>query len=176
MAKPLSGLASMETSRKETLKPFFITMTPLTGEKLTPRSSPNRRPMYDCTFNEPKSVSLVHAITKDRDIMAAHRMAVQKTMAEIEENMQTQVGQNKQKHYEKTGNILWAEFVHTTTRPNEKELDGKKKYVPDPHLHTHATVINATWFEKEKRYRACEFGTIKRETPLLRSFVSFVAW
>ena len=97
--------------------------------------------------------------------MNAHRYAVLKSMGEIEDNMQTQVGQKKNKRYEKTGNIIFAEFVHTTTRPNEKELEGKKKFVPDPHLHSHCTVINATWFEKEKRYRAVEMGTIKREAP-----------
>jgi conjugative relaxase-like TrwC/TraI family protein len=73
---------------------------PTTGEKITPRDAANRRAGYDFTFNAPKSVSVVEAITKDEAIREAHRTAIQKAMLEVEENMQVQTGQGKQKRYE----------------------------------------------------------------------------
>ncbi|MCG8491689.1 MAG: relaxase domain-containing protein [Sneathiellales bacterium] len=136
-------------------------INPATGNKLTARNSPNRRPMYDFTFNAPKSVSLVHAITGDQDILNAHQSAVLETMAAIEADMQTQAGTGKGKHYVTTGNIAFAQFVHTTSRPVKRIK--KKTYAPDPHLHSHCAVINATWFEKQARFRAIEIGNIKAQ-------------
>ena len=40
-----------------------------------------------------------------------------------------------------TGNMVWAEFIHTTSRP----VDG----VPDPQLHAHCFVFNSTWDDQE---------------------------
>lgn len=124
-------------------------MNPQTDKRLTARHSKKRRPMYDFTFNAPKSVSLIHGMTGDDDILKAHQHAVLATMEEIEKAMQTQAGTGKGKHYVTTGNALWAEFIHTTTRP-VKETD-TKKYAPDPHLHSHCAVINATFCAQQKR-------------------------
>ncbi len=38
--------------------------------------------------------------------------------------------------------MVWAEFIHTTSRP----VDG----LPDPQLHAHVFVFNTTWDEEEK--------------------------
>lgn len=53
-----------------------------------------------------------------------------------------------------TGNLAWAEFVHFTSRP----VGG----VPDPHLHIHCFTFNATYDGVEHRWKAGEFGSIKR--------------
>ncbi|MFK8034415.1 MAG: MobF family relaxase [Hyphomicrobiales bacterium] len=138
-------------------------INPQTGKRLTARNSKNRRPMYDFTFNAPKSVSLVHAITGDGDILKAHQRAVLAVMAEVEANMQTQAGSGKGKHYRATGNALFAEFIHTTTRPVKQTNADKKKYAPDPHLHSHCAVINATFCAQQNRFKAIEIGNIKAQ-------------
>jgi len=135
---------------------------PLTGEKITVRDAANRRAGYDFTFNAPKSVSIVEAITKDEAIRVAHRTAIEKAMQEVEANIQVQVGQGKQKHYQTTANVAYASFEHDVTRPVEHVLPDGKRFVPDPHLHTHCFVINATWNEKKGRYQAIEVGNIKK--------------
>src|SRR5258708_38605584 len=56
-----------------------------------------------------------------------------------------------------TGNLLYAAFTHTVTRP----VDG----VPDPLYHIHAFVFNASFDELEQRWKAGQFGNIKRDAP-----------
>ena len=138
---------------------------PITGDKITLRDAKNRRAGYDFTFNAPKSVSVVEAITKDEAIRLAHRTAIERAMKEVEANMQIQVGQGKNKHYETTGNLVYASFEHDVTRPVEHTEGGKKQFIPDPHLHTHCFVVNVTWNEEKKRYQAIEIGNIKKNAP-----------
>ena len=135
---------------------------PITGEKITPRDSAKRRAGYDFTFNAAKSISLVYAITKDEEILEAHREAIKKAMLAVEKDMQTQVGQGKQKRYATTGNLVYANFEHHTSRPVAQEIDGSTQYLADPHLHSHCFVMNATWNENKARYQAIEVGTIKK--------------
>lgn len=141
---------------------LLLNRFPNSVSRLTARNSANRRPMYDCTFSACKSVSVVYGITGDEAILLAHQAGVRAAMAEVERDIQTQVGQGKAKHYVGTGNLIYAEFVHDTSRPLEKVVDGGvKKMIPDPQLHSHCTVINATWFADEGRFRAVEMGNIK---------------
>jgi conjugative relaxase-like TrwC/TraI family protein len=135
---------------------------PITGEKITPRDSAKRRAGYDFTFNAAKSISLVYAITKDEEILEAHRAAIKKAMLAVEKDIQTQVGQGKQKRYATTGNLVYAAFEHHTSRPVAHEIDGATQYLADPHLHSHCFVMNATWNEEKSRYQAIEVGTIKK--------------
>ena len=128
------------------------------GAKLTARDRANRVPMIDFTFNAPKSVSLLWALTEDERLATAHKLAVSEAMAEVEANMETRV--RKGRHFNtdnvcKTGNIIWAGFHHDTARP----IDG----YPDPHLHTHAAVINATWDDEERQWKAVQIGNIAAE-------------
>ncbi|MFM9949443.1 MAG: MobF family relaxase [Saprospiraceae bacterium] len=138
---------------------------PVSGEKITIRDAANRRAGYDFTFNAPKSVSVVEAITKDEAIREAHRTAIERAMQEVEANMQVQVGQGKNKRYQTTGNMAYAAFEHYVTRPVEYETEKGRQFVPDPHLHTHCFVINATWNEKNERFQAIEVGNIKKNAP-----------
>src|SRR5690606_40907101 len=99
-----------KTVTKTQFELFTKNRHPVTGEKLTPRDSKSRRIGYDHTFNAVKSASLVYAITGDEDILRAHQKAVHETLIELEKNVQTQVGQGKQKHYETTSNMVYAAF------------------------------------------------------------------
>ncbi len=55
-----------------------------------------------------------------------------------------------------TGNLAWAAFHHTTSRP----VDGQP---PDMHEHTHLLVFNATHDPDEDRIKAGQFGNLKRD-------------
>ena len=131
------------------------------GERLTPRTKENRRVGYDMTFDCPKSVSVLYALTDSQEtkdgILDAFRSSVHETMGEMETEMQTQSWKDEKKEKPITGNMVYAEFVHTTARPVEGH--------PDPHLHTHAFVFNATYDHEENRWKAGEFFNLKRDAP-----------
>lgn len=132
-------------------------VNPATGEALTVRQKGARRVGFDINFHCPKSVSLYYSQTKDGRVLDAFREAVRVTMCDMETGMKTRVrtgGKNEDRH---TGNMAWAEFVHFTARP----VDG----VPDPHLHAHCFAFNATFDHAEHRWKAGQFGDIKRDAP-----------
>jgi len=134
---------------------------PKTGEQLTVRTRAERRVGYDFTFSVPKSVSLLYGRTGDVEILDAFRSAVDETMREMEGEMQTRVRAGGQDGNRVTGNMVWAEFVHTTSRP----VDG----IPDPQLHAHVFVFNSTWDEEEQRWKAIQVGDLKRDAPYFQA-------
>src|SRR5579871_348760 len=134
---------------------------PATGSPLTVRTRSERTVGYDFTFSVPKSVSLLYALSGDRDILGAFRAAVDETMRDIETEMKTRVRKGKTDTDRATGNMVWAEFVHTTSRP----VDG----VPDPHLHAHVFAFNATWDDHEGRWKAGQFRGLKADAPYFQA-------
>jgi conjugative relaxase-like TrwC/TraI family protein len=137
-------------------------INPLTGKKLTARNNENRRIGYDINFHAPKSVSIIYAITKDKNILEAFRASVKATMQEIEMDMKTRVRKAGQFDNRTTGNLIYGEFIHTTSRP----VDG----VPDPHLHAHCFTFNATFDHKEQQWKAGEFGKIKKDAAYFEAY------
>lgn len=127
------------------------------GGRLTSRDRDGRRVGYDFTFSAPKSVSLLYELSGDERILSAFRESAQETMREVESEMKTRVRAKGADTDRVTGNMVWAEFVHFTSRP----VNG----IPDPHLHAHVYAFNATFDEKEKRWKAGQFGDIKRDAP-----------
>ncbi len=75
--------------------------------------------------------------------------------------MKTRVRQAGKDEDRLTGNMVWAEFIHTTSRP----VDG----VPDPQLHAHCFVFNATWDDQEGRCKAGQFRDLKRDAPYFQA-------
>lgn len=128
---------------------------PTTGERITPRDKDNRRVGYDFTFSVPKSVSVLYELSGDERILSAFRDSVRETMTEIESEMKTRVRGKGANVDRVTGEMTWAEFVHFTSRP----VDG----VPDPHLHAHVYAFNVTFDPVEKRFKAGQFGDLKRD-------------
>ena len=55
--------------KKSDFERLIDNINPNTNQRLTPRNSPNRRPLYDCTFSAPKSVSILLALTGDHEIL-----------------------------------------------------------------------------------------------------------
>jgi len=133
---------------------------PNNNEQLTERKNVERRVGYDFTFNAPKSISLAYTFGSEEDkkqILEAFRQSVKDTMTEVETGMQTRVRIKGQNENRDTGNIVYGEFVHFTSRPVDS--------VPDPHLHAHCFVFNATFDETEQKWKAGEFGQIKKDAP-----------
>ena len=124
-------------------------------ERLTVRTSDHRRVGYDFNFNCPKSVSVVHALTGDDRVLGAFRESVSETMRQIESDMKTRVRVHGADEDRKTGNMVWGEFIHFTARP----VEGR----PDPHLHAHCYAFNATYDPVEEKWKAGQFGDIKRD-------------
>ena len=130
---------------------------PGNGDRLTPRTRDDRTVGYDLTFHAPKGVSVLHALTGDARIVTAMRDAVAETMLELESAVHTRVrldGKSEDRH---TGNLAWGDFVHFTTRP----VDG----LPDPHLHVHCFVFNATHDPVEDRWKAGQFRYLVQQQP-----------
>src|SRR3984885_4526468 len=128
-------------------------LDPRTQKPLTPITRGNRRTGYDFTWSAPKSVSVVHAMTGDERIVAAFRDSIHDTMAEMEADTQTRVRKGNAQQDRTTGNLVWAEFVHLTSRP----VDG----MPCPQLHSHCFAFNATYDAVESKWKAGQFGKIK---------------
>lgn len=149
----LLGLKGQVTQEK--FASLCDNLHPETGEQLTARQNEKRRVGYDLNFHAPKSVSIIQGLTQDENIMSAFRDSVRETMTELEKDMQARVRVGGQMENRTTGNLVYGEFVHSTSRP----VNG----VPDPHLHCHAFCFNATFDEVENKWKAGEFGNIKRD-------------
>ena len=149
----LSGLVDEETYFR-----LVDNIHPETGEPLTPRTRGNRRVGYDFTFSVPKSVSIHYGLLDHSEIENAFAAAVDETMAALEADTHTRVRQGGQSHDRQTGNMVWAGFTHATARP----VDGQG---PDPHLHRHIFVFNATWDETESRWKAGQFAPLHLKRP-----------
>ncbi len=157
------GLGQGSNVTKEQFNQLLEGKHPETGKKLTQRIRKDRRPGMDLTFSVPKSVSLAWAINKDEQILQALQESVRETMKrDIEPLMQRRVrtgkhAQTKQKSH--TGKVIYADFLHKTSRP----VNGSA----DPHLHVHAFVIN--WTQQDGKNYAGEFEEIVRQRPSLQA-------
>ncbi len=145
------------TVQKEQFHQLCHNINPETGKRLTARTDKNRRIGYDFTFSVPKSVSITHSYTGDKDIMSALDGAVQYAMGEAEKRAQARVRSGGKNTDRETGNLLWASFTHTDARPVNS--------VPDPHLHTHVFVFNATYDKEDEKWKAGQFGKLKADAP-----------
>lgn len=146
--------------RKKDFAALCDNQYPATGQRLTARQDVNRRVGYDFTFNASKSVSLAYAFADENgkaEILAAFRSAVAEAMKEMETAMQTRVRMGGSNETRETGNIAYGEFIHFTSRP----VDG----IADPHLHSHCFVFNCTYDGSEGKWKAGEFGQIKKDAP-----------
>lgn len=143
--------------KDQDFKALCENINPQTGEQLTARNSKDRTVGYDFTFSVPKSVSLVYSLTEDKDIISAFNASIEKTMLEIEKNAETRVREKGKYENRDTGNLVWGTFTHGESRPVEG--------VPDPQLHKHAFIFNATFDEKEKKWKAGQFRNLKANAP-----------
>lgn len=127
---------------------------PLDGEPLTPHDKANRRVGYDFNFHAPKSVTLAYELGGDDRVLDAFRDAVGSAMEAVERDVQTRVRVGGADGERVTGEAVFATFVHRTARPVEG--------IPDPHLHAHAVVFNATYDPVEGKFKAADVADVKR--------------
>jgi len=124
----------------------------LSGRKINPDK---HRAGIDLTFSAPKSLSLAALVGGNEALDQAHRMAVARTLAVIEERYaQTRVRTEEGRKAIATGNLIVAQFHHDTSR--EK----------DPQLHTHCVVINATQ-RPEGRWQSLHNDVLFKQQKLL---------
>lgn len=163
--KAAEKLGLNDAIRKSDFAALCDNKRPDNGKTLTGRTNENRRVGYDFTFNASKSISLAYSFAPDeekKNILAAFRESVRDSMTEIETGMQARVRDKGNNENRETGNIAYGEFVHFSTRP----IDG----VPDPHLHSHCFVFNATHDEKSNKWKAGQFRQIKEDAPYYEAF------
>lgn len=153
--KGAQRLGLFGTVQKEAWDALCENKHPITGKPLTARTNDQRTVGYDMSFHVPKSVSVLYGLTRDERILEAFRATVRETMAEIEKEMQTRVRLSSSQTDRTTGNLVWGEYTHFTARP----VDG----VPDPQLHAHCFVFNATYDDMEGRWKAGQFRDLKRD-------------
>lgn len=135
---------------------------PMSGKRLSPRTSSIRTVAYDMTFSVPKSCSIIHSLSGDNHILDIFQKCVSETMDIIEQDARTRV-RKKGKDFDRvTGELLYASFIHQTARPVEG-------HAPDPHLHCHSYVFNYSYDSSEERIKAGQFQEINRKMPVFQN-------
>ncbi|MEW6443215.1 MAG: MobF family relaxase, partial [bacterium] len=117
------------------------------GDRLVRAGGPRliRIAGFDLAFSAPKSCSLVSLY--DPRVVNAHSGAVRKALAYAEDRYaQARAMAGGKQIVVETGNLAGALFVHMTSR------------ALDPHLHTHAFVLNITRRLEDGRWRALHRG------------------
>lgn len=124
--------------------------------------SGKERAGYDFVFSAPKSVSHAALVLDQKDVIEAHKQAVDVAMKELEKYAGARVKNSVgEREFEKTGNLLYASATHSTSRPA-----GDNK--PDPSLHTHNVIFNTTKTSKGD-YRALSNEEMMRKQNLVMS-------
>ena len=155
-------LGITEKTSKDNFHALVENIHPLTGQKLTARTKDNRTIGYDINFHCPKSVSVLHVLSKDNHILDAFKQSVQETMLDIEQDAKVRVRKSGQDENRETGELLWADFIHQTARPVEG-------FDPDPHLHAHCYTFNISFDKTEQQFKAGQFRDIKRDMPFYQA-------
>ena len=137
---------------------------PNDGERLTQRSQKEgqRRVFYDFTCSAPKSVSVLAVTLDDQRLIEAHEQAATLAFRELETFAATRIRKPGVENRDRvTGNLVAASFAHDSSR------------ALDPQLHTHFTVFNATFDERERRWKALQargmYDAIRYGTAVYRN-------
>jgi conjugative relaxase-like TrwC/TraI family protein len=113
------------------------------GTSLLARQGPKRMPGYDCTFNAPKSVTLLFALGSPdtrRQVREAHDAAVEAAVAVLEDEACRVRRGRGGAHVQPGDGFVAAAFRHRTSRSG------------DPHLHTHVVIANLARSESDGRW------------------------
>lgn len=123
---------------------------PQTGDQLTLRQNAKdeRRVFFDFTCSAPKSVSVLAVTMNDQRLVAAHEEAAKAAFRELETFAAARIRKNGSQRDRATGNLIAATFLHNSSR------------ALDPQLHTHFTVFNATFDDKEQCWKALQAGAM----------------
>jgi conjugative relaxase-like TrwC/TraI family protein len=157
-------LALNNTVTREQFHALCENQNPNDGERLTQRSQKEgqRRVFYDFTCSAPKSVSVLAVTLDDQRLIAAHEEAARLAFRELETFAATRIRKMGVENRDRvTGNLVAASFVHDSSR------------ALDPQLHTHFTVFNATFDERERCWKALQargmYDAIRYGTAVYRN-------
>jgi conjugative relaxase-like TrwC/TraI family protein len=145
--------------RKSDFDRLCDNLHPANDNRLTVRTKDDRTVGYDFTWSVSKSYSALYGLTQDPELLRMFQETVSETMRDVEAEMKTRVREKGKPDRDRTtGNAVWATFTHFTSRPEEKEP-------PDPQLHAHCFMFNATYTDERKRWQAGQFRDLKRDAP-----------
>jgi conjugative relaxase-like TrwC/TraI family protein len=141
-------LGLKEAVTREQFHALCENRNPQSNERLTQRlqKEDKRRVFYDFTCSAPKSVSVLAVTLEDQRLVKAHEESTRIAFRELETFAATRVRKQGSQRDRTTGNLVAAAFLHDSSR----ELD--------PLLHTHCTVFNATFDDKEQCWKALQAG------------------
>ena len=134
-----SQLGLEGTVDKDALSKLFRGFTPDGERKLVRNAdSEKRRAAFDLTFNAPKSVSVLfsQASAEHRRVVQEAQAAAVRAALEYIQRAAGQIRLGKDGTESIAAGLTVATFEHSSARLVPGEA------VPDPHLHTHAVVIN----------------------------------
>ena len=157
------GLSAGQNVTREQFYALCENRNPKTDERLTQRQQKEdkRRVFFDFTCSAPKAVSILAVTLDDQRLVTAHEEATRIAFRELETFAATRVRKQGNQRDRTTGNLVAAQFVHTSSR----ELD--------PLLHTHCTVFNATFDDKERCWKALQarpmYDAIRYATAVYRN-------
>jgi conjugative relaxase-like TrwC/TraI family protein len=146
----LLGLSAGQNVSREQFYALCENQHPQTGERLTLRQNEKdkRRVFFDFTCSPPKSVSVLAVAMNDQRLVEAHEESARIAFRELEPFAAARVRKSGNQRDRTTGNLIAAAFVHTSSR------------ALDPQLHTHFTVFNATFDERERCWKALQAGAM----------------
>lgn len=91
-----------------------------------------KRMGLDLTFSAPKSVSMQALVGGDREVTAAHDLAVTRALEKVQQLAEARRKVQGKSFRERTANMVIGKFRHEISRAR------------DPQLHTHAVILNMT--------------------------------
>lgn len=138
----------LKAIRKETLENILLGKI-TEGVELGQRTKEGLKhhPGYDLTFSAPKSASIMALVIGDKNILKCHERAVNKALDYVQKHLiYTRIKEKGYSKIERTDNAIIAKYTHITSRPPSGEsINGSdEKDIPDPQLHTHTLLANAT--------------------------------
>lgn len=118
-------------------------------------SKSGHRAAIDCTFSAPKSVSLASLVGGKKDLIQAHKEAVDYALSQLEKDfIGTRIGPPSNRQFITTGNLVCAKFLHRTSRES------------DPQVHTHCVIFNMTQ-RQDGKWRSTHNDEIFKNSKLL---------
>src|SRR5579872_1937129 len=144
----LSGPPKFEQFRR-----LIHGLDPRTGEQLTAKLLENRLAGWDVNVHCSKGVTMAIE-SGDMRIQQALWDATRETIADLERLAATRVRKGKQQADRITGNLVGYAVEHAETRP------AKEDKMPDPHRHIHVVLMNVTFDQKEREWKAVKFRPI----------------
>jgi conjugative relaxase-like TrwC/TraI family protein len=144
------GMKEGATVSQDAFTALCDNIHPTTGKLITQRRHVDRRVFFDFTCSAPKSVSILAVMLDDQRIIEAHQAAARFAIKELEQFAGGRIRQGGSSEDRTTGNLVGAEFTHTSSR------------ALDPQLHTHFTLFNATFDPHEQRWKALQTSAMFR--------------